>query len=598
MGVEKLLEEVRAQGVEKALDALGLNYKPKANQYALVCPFHPDRNPSLFIDNEGKWKCFGCDAGGGIIDFVEKYLSVSRVEAIRWLENVYGVENDSNLSPLASGLKKVWEHFRDRLMKSGEARSYLRSRLKRLSDIEKFIGYDDGTLPKLSKEEYDALSRVGVIKNGKSVLRGRIVFPIRYLNGGLAGFNGRTIKGDIQPKYLLTRFKKSKAYFGEIKRDIVYVCEGVFDALSVGGISFLGISLSNEQIDFLKQLYENGKQIVLAYDIDSAGLKARVTNAIKLAQNGIVAYTTVWDRAKGKDLNELLLNDEKAFNKALSSRITVAKYLALGYKNAKTPEKKQFYIRHLKELLSASTAIVRDIYLADIKAFLPEAIFNELQSVKMSKQSIKQVKSDREQAENKQAENDKSEFIAKVTNNEEIKLVLNAILQRFSNFEPSLNTVEQLLLPFQIVLISQKNTLKAVRKELKEPFLGSLWKEAVAKFEMPKIESVEPKALGTLYANFVRQADDKEDALMRLASSCDMILSYLLKRYLDDPLTFALNDREKEILKTEFDITEEDLFIAISNFLVTLAIILYLNDEKLENFLETVCPSANIAKPS
>lgn len=46
-----------------------------------VCPFHPDRNPSLLADEKG-WKCFGCKEGGDSIAFVMKHLNCSFAEAL------------------------------------------------------------------------------------------------------------------------------------------------------------------------------------------------------------------------------------------------------------------------------------------------------------------------------------------------------------------------------------------------------------------------------------------------------------------------------------------------------------------------------------
>lgn len=41
------------------------------SQWRGLCPIHGERNPSLYIEPERKiWKCFGCDRGGDIFDFV------------------------------------------------------------------------------------------------------------------------------------------------------------------------------------------------------------------------------------------------------------------------------------------------------------------------------------------------------------------------------------------------------------------------------------------------------------------------------------------------------------------------------------------------
>jgi len=39
-----------------------------------LCPFHPDKHPSLFVAPEKQaWFCFGCKAGGDVQEFERLY---------------------------------------------------------------------------------------------------------------------------------------------------------------------------------------------------------------------------------------------------------------------------------------------------------------------------------------------------------------------------------------------------------------------------------------------------------------------------------------------------------------------------------------------
>lgn len=50
------------------------------------CPFHPDRSPSFTIYDEGqRFKCFGCGAGGDVLDFVQRAYGMDLAGAIRAL---------------------------------------------------------------------------------------------------------------------------------------------------------------------------------------------------------------------------------------------------------------------------------------------------------------------------------------------------------------------------------------------------------------------------------------------------------------------------------------------------------------------------------
>ena len=45
----------------------------------ISCPFHDERTPSLkiYTDTGRGWHCFGCGAGGSVIDFVMQLLDIS-----------------------------------------------------------------------------------------------------------------------------------------------------------------------------------------------------------------------------------------------------------------------------------------------------------------------------------------------------------------------------------------------------------------------------------------------------------------------------------------------------------------------------------------
>lgn len=53
------------------------------------CMFHDDKTPSFSIylkDGEQKFKCFGCDKSGDVIDFLQSYKNLSYQEALEYLE--------------------------------------------------------------------------------------------------------------------------------------------------------------------------------------------------------------------------------------------------------------------------------------------------------------------------------------------------------------------------------------------------------------------------------------------------------------------------------------------------------------------------------
>ncbi len=54
------------------------------------CPFHDDHHPSLKLDR--RYYCFGCGEKGDVIDFVAKYLGISKYSAALQLARDFGID--------------------------------------------------------------------------------------------------------------------------------------------------------------------------------------------------------------------------------------------------------------------------------------------------------------------------------------------------------------------------------------------------------------------------------------------------------------------------------------------------------------------------
>jgi len=60
--------------------------EPKRNNQAL-CPFHSEKTPSFTIfPKTNTFKCFGCGAGGSVIDFVMQMHGTDVLEAAKKLD--------------------------------------------------------------------------------------------------------------------------------------------------------------------------------------------------------------------------------------------------------------------------------------------------------------------------------------------------------------------------------------------------------------------------------------------------------------------------------------------------------------------------------
>ena len=56
--------------------------KINSKQYKGNCPFHKEKTASFFVDIDGYYKCFGCNKGGDIINFVQEVENISFKEAV------------------------------------------------------------------------------------------------------------------------------------------------------------------------------------------------------------------------------------------------------------------------------------------------------------------------------------------------------------------------------------------------------------------------------------------------------------------------------------------------------------------------------------
>ena len=73
-------------------------YSIHVNRHGMVaCPFHPDSNPSMKLDN--RFHCFACQADGDAIDFVSRLYQLPGKAAAVKLADDFGIAYDINQMP-------------------------------------------------------------------------------------------------------------------------------------------------------------------------------------------------------------------------------------------------------------------------------------------------------------------------------------------------------------------------------------------------------------------------------------------------------------------------------------------------------------------
>ncbi len=272
-----------------------------------LCPFHSEKSPSFFVYPESNsFYCFGCGAGGDLITFIRRAENLDYVEAVRFLADKAGLpmpedaddESGRRRQRILEINRESARFFHSVLLSSrGQpGLEYLRKRGLTPQIIRRFgLGYAPDSWSSLKDHLLSAgfsqgeMIDAGVLRRsdrgGYDYFRGRVMFPIIDLRGGVLGFGGRTL-GDAGPKYLNTNdtpvFKKSRGLFAmnfakSSKEPNLILCEGYMDAISIyqGGfdnaVASCGTSLTPEQARLISQYVS---EVVVAYDSDAPGQEA------------------------------------------------------------------------------------------------------------------------------------------------------------------------------------------------------------------------------------------------------------------------------------------------------------------------------------
>lgn len=71
-------------------------YEPNRAGY-ISCPIHNEKTPSLKVyPGDGGWHCFGCGAGGSVIDFVMQVFGINFRQALVRICNDFGIQRTSD----------------------------------------------------------------------------------------------------------------------------------------------------------------------------------------------------------------------------------------------------------------------------------------------------------------------------------------------------------------------------------------------------------------------------------------------------------------------------------------------------------------------
>lgn len=309
-----------------------LTLKKRGVNYVGRCPFHSEKTPSFNVHpGKGIYKCFGCGAGGNVIEFIVQIEGCSFPEAVRIVAEKSGIPlptfSDTETQRRSAQDREVvlklnaWaaEFFEYQLVNEPggqHARDYVLSRgitdetrqLFRLGYAPDRWDYLIGHLKErgATAEEIGISGLVTVKDEGGyyDKFRGRVMFPITDSQNRVIAFGGR-VMGDGEPKYLNSPetavYTKGHHLFGlalsksEIRRlGFAILVEGYLDCILPyqegirNVVASLGTALTDSQVRLLRRYMEQ-PQIIVNFDPDSAGQAATLRSIELLLAEGFKA---------------------------------------------------------------------------------------------------------------------------------------------------------------------------------------------------------------------------------------------------------------------------------------------------------------------
>jgi len=342
-----------------------------------LCPFHDEKTPSFNVrPAQGFYHCFGCGAGGDSIKFLMEIEGLSFVESVERLAGKYGVqlryEEGMPVGPrrdpgqrqrLLEAHRLAADFYHDALMQSPDAQPGRRFITDRGFDRAAAELFAMGWAPRGGEALVGHLKGKGftdeeLVVGGLAArgsrglydkFRGRLLWPIREINGEVVGFGARRMLEDdrIEAKYLNTSetpiYKKSQMLYGidlarrQISsRSQAVVVEGYTDVMAchAAGVSTAvatcGTAFGEGHARVLRRILLDHDafrgEIIFTFDGDEAGQRAAMKAFAGDEQFAAQTYVAVEPRAM--DPCELRIADgDAAVRELVASRVPLYRFV-------------------------------------------------------------------------------------------------------------------------------------------------------------------------------------------------------------------------------------------------------------------------------
>ena len=616
------IELVRSKTDIVELISSYISLKKAGRNFKALCPFHSEKTPSFVVSPERQiFKCFGCQEGGNVFNFLMKYENMEFGEALRFLADRAGIKLKSlkpsksyqekekllAINHLASEFyhyiltnHKAGKRGLDYLLKRGINRSsikifklgYAPENWENLQDfLAKKKGYH-----RLDLEKAGLIIQSSKIKNQSSKLyydrfRGRIIFPLFNHRGDTVGFAGRTLKPDLKgAKYINTPetlvYHKSDLFYGlnmtkkAIKeKNQAVIVEGELDLISSyqagvkNVVAIKGSALTANQVSLIKRFTEN---IALALDEDAAG-NAASRRGIELAdQEGL--NIRVVRVQYGKDPDECAQHSPKLWRDSVKKAVSIYDFYfksavrRFGKKGAES--KKRISEELIPVLVKIANEVVKAHYIKKLTGILEvneEAIIREMERLERKDEIGEVGRKVSKPSFTKASEDSLSESEGKGKSRRERleELILAMVLQQKKQIKKWLKQVEIEQIKFHPI----KKIFKALKKFVKNlssaksfkinDFVKKLADELIETLDRAYLEDLKIDLIGQ--NKFAQEFDKAKKELDKLFFKEELsVLVGKMKKIEKKPFTVKIaknkmRDRKLENLKREFNSISQKL---------------------------------------
>jgi len=294
----------RGHPIADVAAASGLGLRQTGGRLTAVCPFHGDSRPSLVIYPASQsYYCFGCGAGGDVIDFVSRLHRVDFREAAALLTGAQvpsvptGAARPPSVAvpmvdPLEAApiIETAVAFYEDAVWSRPEVIDYLASRGIQERTVRHFrLGFGVTGLAAALRDrnlDLEMAEQLGILDGDRDRFAGRVIIP-DLVEGRATWFTGRRLT-DREPRYLNLRLPKPLLGLASAKGEAVVVTEGPFDWLTAVDWGLWAVALLGTRIPGrVAQSLERFEDVYLVLDPDEAGQEATAELCERLGDRAV-----------------------------------------------------------------------------------------------------------------------------------------------------------------------------------------------------------------------------------------------------------------------------------------------------------------------